>query len=120
MAQNSTQMNCPNCGGTMEFYPGAGKLKCMFCESVFTQEECAAFFKEQESQEAAKQYGSDWGDDADDMKAYSCNTCGAEILTDGNTGATRCPYCGNTTVIEAQFSGAAKPDFIMGCSVSLS
>ena len=113
MAQNSTQVCCPNCGGTMEFDPAVGKLKCMFCESVFTQEECAAFFSDQESQEAAKQSGSDWGSDADDMKAYACNTCGAEILADGNTGATRCPYCGNTTIIEAQFSGAAKPDFVI-------
>ena len=78
MAQNSTQMCCPNCGGTMEFDPAAGKLKCMFCDSVFTQEECAAFFSEQESQETAKQSGSHRGSDADDMKAYSCNTCGTD------------------------------------------
>ena len=113
MAQNSTQMCCPNCCGTMEFDPAVGKLKCMFCDSVFTQEECAAFFSEQESQETAKQSGSDWGSDADDMKAYSCNTCGAEILADENTGATRCPYCGNPTIMEAQFTGAAKPDFVI-------
>ena len=113
MTQNSTQMCCPNCGGTMEFDPGVGKLKCVFCDSVFTQEECAAFFSEQESQESAKQSGSDWGSDADDMKAYSCNTCGAEILADENTGASRCPYCGNTTIMEAQFTGAAKPDFVI-------
>ena len=113
MGQDSTQMCCPNCGGTMEFDPSIGKLKCIFCESAFTREECAAFFKDQESQEQAKQSGSDWGNDAQDMKAYACNTCGAEILADENTGATRCPYCGNTTVIEAQFSGAAKPDFVI-------
>ena len=113
MAQNSTQMCCPNCGGTMEFDPAVGKLKCMFCESVFSQEECAAFFSEQEAQEEAKQSGSDWGSDAEDMKAYSCNTCGAEILADENTGASRCPYCGNTTIMEAQFTGAAKPDFLI-------
>lgn len=97
----------------MEFDPAVGKLKCMFCESVFSQEECAAFFSEQESQEAEKQSGGDWGSDADGMKAYSCNTCGAEILTDENTGASRCPYCGNTTIMEAQFTGAAKPDFLI-------
>ena len=113
MGADSTQMCCPNCGGTMEFDPGVGKLKCMFCESVFSQEECAAFFKDKESQEEAKQSGSDWGSDADDMKAYSCNTCGAEILADENTGASRCPYCGNTTIMEATFTGAAKPDFLI-------
>ena len=113
MNQDSTQMCCPNCGGTMEFDPALGKLRCIFCDSAFTREECAAFFKEQEEQEQAKQSGSDWGSDGQGMKAFSCSTCGAEILTDGNTGATRCPYCGNTTVIEGQFSGAAKPYLVI-------
>lgn len=113
MGADSTQMCCPNCGGTMEFDPNAGKLKCIFCGSAFSQEECAAFFHEQQAQDEAKQSGSDWGSDAQDMKAYSCKTCGAEILTDENTGASRCPYCGNTTIMEAQFTGAAKPDFLI-------
>lgn len=112
-ANSSTQMCCPNCGGTLEFDPAVGKLKCIYCDSVYTEEECAAFFKEKESSEKAKQSGSDWGSDAAGMKAYSCSYCGAEILTDANTGATRCPYCGNTTIIEAQFSGAAKPDYVI-------
>lgn len=113
MAGNSTQVCCPNCGGTMQFDPTVGKLKCMFCDSVFTQEEAEAFFGQKEQEEAAKASGSDWGSEADDMKAYSCSTCGAELLAEENTGATRCPYCGNTTVIEAQFTGAAKPDSLI-------
>lgn len=113
MAQTSTQVVCPNCGGTMQFDPQAGKLKCIFCDSLFTQEEAEAFFNQQNEEEEIKESGSDWGDLAEGMRAYSCNTCGAEIICDQNTAATKCPYCDNTTVIEAQFSGAIKPDFVI-------
>ena len=113
MAQTSTQLVCPNCGGTLQFDPGAGKMKCIYCDSLFTQEEAEAFFNQQNADESAKESGDDWGDLADNMRAYSCNTCGAEIICDENTGATKCPYCDNTTIIETQFTGAVKPDLVI-------
>lgn len=88
-------------------------MKCIFCDSVFSQEEAEQFFTQQNEEEEIKESGADWGEDADGMRAYSCSTCGAEILCDQNTAATRCPYCDNTTVIEAQLSGAIKPDVVI-------
>ncbi len=88
-------------------------MKCIFCDSVFSQEEAEQFFNQQNEEEEIKESGADWGEDADGMRAYSCSTCGAEILCDQNTAATRCPYCDNTTVIEAQLSGAIKPDVVI-------
>ncbi|MBR0530544.1 MAG: hypothetical protein IJJ76_12385 [Ruminococcus sp.] len=109
----STQLVCPNCAGTLQFDPTIGKMKCIFCDSVFSQEEAEQFFAQQNEEEEIKESGADWGEDADGMRAYSCSTCGAEILCDQNTAATRCPYCDNTTVIEAQLSGAIKPDVVI-------
>lgn len=109
----STQLVCPNCAGTLQFDPTIGKMKCIFCDSVFSQEEAEQFFNQQNEEEEIKESGADWGEDADGMRAYSCSTCGAEILCDQNTAATRCPYCDNTTVIEAQLSGAIKPDVVI-------
>ena len=109
----STQLVCPNCAGTLQFDPTIGKMKCIFCDSVFSQEEAEQFFTQQNEEEEIKESGADWGEDADGMRAYSCSTCGAEILCDQNTAATRCPYCDNTTVIEAQLSGAIKPDVVI-------
>ena len=97
----------------MQFDPTIGKMKCIFCDSVFSQEEAEQFFAQQNEEEEIKESGADWGEDADGMRAYSCSTCGAEILCDQNTAATRCPYCDNTTVIEAQLSGAVKPDVVI-------
>ena len=61
---------------------------------------------------------SDWGTEADGMKAYSCPSCGAELICDASTAATSCPYCGNPTVVPGQFSGALKPDFVIPFKLS--
>lgn len=60
----------------------------------------------------------DWGSDAEGIKAYSCPSCGAEILCDANTGASACPYCGNPSIVPKQFSGALKPDYVLPFKLS--
>ncbi len=61
---------------------------------------------------------SDWGTEAEEMKAYSCPSCGAELICDASTAATSCPYCGNPTVVPGQFSGGLKPDYVLPFKVS--
>ena len=58
-------------------------------------------------------FSEDWGEEGERMKAYSCPSCGAELLCDESTAATSCPYCGNPTVVPGQFSGTLKPDFVL-------
>lgn len=60
----------------------------------------------------------DWGAEGAGMKAYSCPSCGAELICDGSTAATSCPYCGNPTVVPGQFSGALKPEFVIPFKLS--
>ena len=47
------------------------------------------------------------------MRAYSCPSCGAELICEQTTAATACPYCGNPTVVPGQFAGAKKPDCVI-------
>ncbi len=54
-----------------------------------------------------------WGEDAAKMKEYSCPSCGGVILCEQTTAATSCPYCGNPTVVETQFAGSLRPDYII-------
>ena len=63
-------------------------------------------------------FSEDWGAEGDGMRAYSCPSCGAELICDENTAATSCPYCGNPTVVPGQFSGQLKPDFIIPFKLS--
>ena len=56
---------------------------------------------------------SDWGTEADGMKAYSCPSCGAEIITDATTAATFCYYCHNPVVLSGRLEGKYLPDMVV-------
>lgn len=57
---------------------------------------------------------SKWDDaDADNMRAYNCPSCGAQLMVDQVTAVTSCPYCGNNTVVPGQLSDVLKPDYVI-------
>ncbi|MBQ9885274.1 MAG: hypothetical protein IJM37_00220 [Lachnospiraceae bacterium] len=105
--------HCIKCGGELRFDPVSEKLKCEFCDSLFTSEEVEQYLKEKEEKLAIKEAGLDWGKDSQGMRAYGCSTCGAELIMEENTVAMRCPYCGSQTIVPAQFEGAIRPDYII-------
>ncbi|MBR5366944.1 MAG: hypothetical protein IK132_11935, partial [Clostridia bacterium] len=110
---------CPACGGALEFDPALQKMKCPYCDSVYTMEQLAPK-DEQLNQPAAEDApldpnnaeplpaddlnwntdaGSQWGyGETDGMRVYICNACGGEIIGDETMAATSCPFCGNPTV----------------------
>ena len=144
MASQVTNYKCPACTAPLHFVGASGKLECDFCGSKYDVAEIEALYagKEAKAVEASKQasakaeqnrrkmadmaadgwdtssLSSDWGAEADGMKAYSCPSCGAELICDASTAATSCPYCGNPTVVPGQFSGALKPDYVIPFKLS--
>ncbi len=135
MATKITNYQCPACTGPLHFSPESGKLQCDYCGSVFTTDEIEKLYAEQNAAaqaaaqtEAAQAQqttqtgddgwdlsgaGSAWGAEADNLHAYNCPSCGAELICDETTAATSCPYCGNPTVIPSQLGGILKPDYII-------
>lgn len=132
MANQITNYQCPACTGPLHFDSGSGRLQCDYCGSSFSVEEVEAMFAgkneqaeaaqaeaaaEQMPEEAARwdmeSAGGEWGADAANMRAYSCPSCGAELICDATTAATACPYCGNPTIIPGQFGNTKKPDLII-------
>ena len=129
MPSEITNYKCPACTGPLRFAGESGRMQCDYCGSSFTVEEIEALYAEKNSlaetefeKTAAQQseddifesYArTDWGEDADDMRAYSCPSCGAELMCDSTTSATACPYCGNPTIVPGQFTGTLKPDLIV-------
>ncbi len=129
MANQVTNYKCPACTGPLRFDGETGKLKCDFCGSSYEvaeieqrytekDEKAASAFRQAEEKAAAdgewaSVSGSDWGEDAAKLKAYSCPSCGAELICDETTSATSCPYCGNNTIVPGQFSGSLKPDYVL-------
>ena len=125
-----TNYQCPSCTGPLHYDGTIGKLRCDYCGSTFTVQEIEALYadKVEQAQQAAAQAaqsaeaetawdydaaGSEWGSESSGMKAYNCPSCGAELICDATTAATSCPYCGNPTVVPAQFHGMLKPDYIL-------
>lgn len=51
--------------------------------------------------------------DLDNMRAYNCPSCGAQLMVDEVTAVTSCPYCGNNTVVPGQLSDVLKPDYVI-------
>lgn len=125
MANTSVGYKCPNCGGPLAFAPGSEKVTCPYCDTEFEVAKIEELFAKQEKLaaevQAAKEAkwdtadaGSEWGEDeAAQMQTFTCSSCGAELVSDGNTMATECCYCGNPTMIPSRFSGMLKPDFVI-------
>ena len=91
---------CPNCGGRLEFDTKTQKLKCPFCEGTFDPE----VFDEGSDFTITTQ---SWDDE--NVLIYSCKSCGGSIMTDKDTVATSCPYCGNPVVLTSNVTGIYKP-----------
>lgn len=127
MADQVTNYKCPLCSGPLHFAPASGKMECEYCDSSFTVEEIEAKYaqanaeavqakKEADNKPAAAEdewevSTEEWNNDG--MKAYNCPSCGATLLCEDTTGASSCPYCGNPTIVPAQFEGAMKPDYVV-------
>ena len=129
MATQVTNYQCPSCTGPLHFSAETGKLKCEYCGSSFDPAEIERLYQEktQAAAEADRQEdekpagaasgaraGSEWDEaEAASLRVYNCPSCGAEILCDGTTAATRCVYCGNPSVVPGRLSGNLKPDYII-------
>ena len=142
MPTQVTNYQCPACTGPLHFVGASGKLECEYCGASYEVAEIEALYAEKEEKAAAAQqaaeeanagqnppsengdawdtsgFSEDWGTEGDGMRAYSCPSCGAELICDENTAATSCPYCGNPTVVPGQFSGQLRPDFIIPFKLS--
>ena len=125
MADTSVSYTCPNCGAPLSYLPGKDHVTCEYCgtelatetiEKLFAkaQERAAAAEQEQEEKWETAAAGKDWSEEElAGLQVFHCSSCGAELVTDGNTMATECCYCGNPTMLPARFDGALKPDEII-------
>ena len=125
MPDTSVSYKCPKCGAPLTFLPGHNHVTCEFCDAKISIAEMDALFEKKqekavqaaEKKEAEKnteRERSTW-DDAETahMMIQTCSSCGAELVSDGNTMATECAYCGSPNMIPRRFDGMLRPDFII-------
>ena len=90
---------CPNCASPLTYDGASEKMICAACDSQFAQEDIEILNAPEDSSTIdfatpTAQYSAA---DAAQMQAYHCKSCGAELITEGTTTATECPYCGGDT-----------------------
>lgn len=123
MATQVTNYQCPACTGPLHFSGGSGKLECEYCgttyevatiEQLYAGKEQAAAAVGTDPQWDLALAGTSWSEEeAAHMRAYSCPSCGAQLICDDTTAATSCPYCNNPTVVPGQFAGMLRPDYVL-------
>ena len=125
MADTSVSYKCPNCGAPLSFLPGHDHVTCEYCnteldvatvENLFqkAQEKAALAAEAKESKWNTDSAGSAWDNaEAEEMKVQTCSSCGAELVSDGNTMATECAYCGSPNMIPSRFDDMLRPDYVI-------
>jgi len=101
---------CPNCDAPIEFNSELQKMTCEYCGNIMTVEEAES---QLENYNVKFEDKTENVDEMVDMDVYTCNTCGAEVLTDEHTSATFCSYCGNPTLIKNRFEGVLAPGYVI-------
>lgn len=123
MGETGKQLKCKNCGGVLEFDPESQRMKCTYCG---TEEEVTAadtdgnigkngteMEAENGHQEEFDEIAQNEGENRGDFKVITCESCGAELLTDEYTTATFCSYCGSPTLVESRLTDEQMPDGVM-------
>ncbi len=102
-------VQCPHCSAPVRFSAKKGKMHCEYCGYEFDVSEI-----KQENDKNTLQDQEEAVEETDvTYVRYNCPDCGAEIITDENTAATFCLYCGNTSIIKSRLEGKFAPSLII-------
>ena len=113
------ELECPCCGGTLQFDSHSQDIVCPYCDSHFSVDDLKAYTDDLASD---KEEDTAWDEstvqaytnqEMKGMKIYSCESCGGEIIVDETTTSTTCPYCGNNLLVSKQLSGDLKPNLVI-------
>ncbi|MDO4741584.1 MAG: hypothetical protein Q4A66_13030, partial [Eubacteriales bacterium] len=112
--------NCPCCGAPLSYGAQSGKLECASCGNQFDIEAMDAIAvedngKKVQFESAAESFGAS---ETQQMHAYICRSCGAELMTESTTTATECPYCGSPTVLPDRIAGGVRPEKVVPFKVT--
>lgn len=110
---------CPNCGAPMEFDSSTQQMRCSHCNHVMTVEALQEHYDRIDTE-----FGGDNDEDRvfgdfeiegrnGDFRIYRCQGCGGEILTDENTTATFCSFCGRPSLMKDRLTGALMPEYVL-------
>ncbi len=120
MAETILKYQCPTCGGPVHFDAKTQMILCDYCESKFPENYFDEKTEEKTEEDKPKEK-IDWKKEGfvkervvlENQIGFICSSCGAEVVSDGNTAATECMYCGNPIVLNENVSEMLTPDLII-------
>lgn len=101
------QYKCPDCGADMAFDSTTGMLHCDSCGKNMNIEEMSG------SKSSGKSNFQE-----DEVREYHCNNCGAVLITDKDTAATTCSFCGAGVVLSDRLSGSFTPSLVIPFTIN--
>lgn len=134
----SISYKCPQCAANLVFDADQQMMICSFCGAKITPEEINTAGVNLDSDAIEEENNKDRQIHEKSAKAkksrkvldrmvkreyeafaeaesvqYICGSCGAAVITDKNTSATFCAFCGSPTIITERLVDARKPDYII-------
>lgn len=112
--------NCPCCGAPLAYGAESGKLECASCGNGYELEAMEELYDASQPggirfDMAAEAFSPQ---DAAYVHGYTCQGCGAELMTEETTTATECPYCGSPTILPERIEGSVKPELVIPFTVT--
>lgn len=113
------EYKCPCCGGVIEFNSAGQNMRCPYCDTEFDIQTLDSFESELQQDGTDDMNwestgGTVWEEgEEENLRSYICNSCGGEVVGDGQTAATECPFCGNAVMVPGQLSGTLRPDLVV-------
>ena len=92
MSTETTNYQCPACTGPVHFDGETGRLVCDYCGSSYTVAEMDALYGEKNRKAAREPERPEPEEIPEGLCAYSCPSCGAQLVCEETTAATSCPY----------------------------
>lgn len=99
-------VKCPGCGSGMAFDPVSQMVKCDHCDTRL----------EPESASPTLMVGKN---EIYNSTLYTCPQCGGEIVSDSDTVATFCSYCGASVMLESKVVQMVAPSHVIPFKVPM-
>lgn len=110
---------CPSCGAPLTFEGARQEMTCGSCDNSFSLETVREVARIEQEDAGFERMEWDMHDEnltaeeAARTRAYSCSSCGSELVTDETTVATNCAFCGSPSILPAQFTLDTRPETIV-------
>ena len=99
-------LKCPHCAANLVYDALSKKSVCNFCGSAFDPQVLELSF-------AFENKADEHDIDDEGRQEFTCNSCGATVITDDKTSASFCCYCGSPALAGHRLRREFKPDYII-------